>query len=300
MKAIQARLSKLLIPKKVLSCPLLVELWKIMYDEGRDNFICMIGNKGKGKSITAAIIALMLDPTFFANLEKQTVTSLADFAELIVDENNMHKVLILDESGLSKSASAMKWYEKDLQALRDILQVDRIRCQTKIMVAPRSHFIAKFARDLFNFMIEVIDKKKSAGYVTIKVTNYEVGQINDKVYQKFLVDAAGNRYRLFRVWKPSEDLIKRYAVHINVCKNDIMQQKIEEIRARADGNGITTEEKEANATEMLVTRIVEMFQTGEIKKLTMATVANKLGLTYSKASPLAQIARERLKDMGLL
>lgn len=294
------------IPVEIKHSTFLVQLWRNMHIMGLDNFICIYGRKGTGKSLWCALnTALCLDPGFTEeeNLEKQIVYDLLDFGELIVDPENKHKVLILDESGLSDSASAMKWWEKDLQALRDILQVDRIRNQTKIMIAPRFRFVAKFARDLFNFMIETKSINKQRGFCKARVMEYEVAQVTGVEYKKFIKTSSGDKIHQTRFWKPPKKYMDRYNKHSFPYKDGIMEKRIHEMRARnqereyKELDGMDKEARVVDQESQLAQRVIEMFRKGELSGnhkrsfFNVDEVATHLGVTYPTARRVMGRAR---------
>lgn len=230
------------MPLYIRNSLVLSDMWLNTFVRGVDNFVCVSGRKGKGKSISVGLnTGLALDPKFKHEMDKFVLTDIVEFAERIVDPKNKRRVIILDESGLSESASSMKWWEKDLQALRDILQVDRIRHQTKIMIGPRFKFVAKFARDLFNYIIDVEEKNVGTGYVLAKVYNYEIGQLDDKIYKKFLIShTSSDKAKKTMFWKPPQKYIDMYEQIINPHKNDIMQRRMDEMKRRKEAKELNT------------------------------------------------------------
>jgi len=294
------------IPDGIRDSTLLTELWRNSHVLGRDNFICVTGRKGTGKSLWVSMgLGLKLDPHYIEELEKQTVYDLVEFAKLIADAKNKHRVLILDESGLSDSASSMRWWEKNLQALRDILQVDRIRNQTKIMIAPRFKFVAKFARDLFNYIIDVRKINKTAGYCEAKVMSYEVGQSNDVEYKKYLRTKTGDKIQFYRFWQPPQRFMKRYNDHSLPYKDDIMQKRLEEMIERSGENDevMSRDEKIVNYETQLAQRLVEMFRDGTVKTGKKKTfdkdeVAVRLTITHALANKVMGRAKVMLREQG--
>lgn len=171
------------------------------------------GRHRSGKSVSAIMIAIMFDKTFWRNFESRIVHTPEQVLEQfeIIADNDIHGAcVIIDEAGASLAGS--DWYEKVQKSILKTVQIFGRYNPCIFMVSPVKELISGGMRKMFHsyFKIDRYDNERS--YITPYETYYS-GIRGKYMNKKPQLTILGQKITLSRIaiTKPPEEILTRYA-----------------------------------------------------------------------------------------
>lgn len=189
------------------------------------------GRHRSGKSLTACMIAYLIDPTFWDNMESRIVHSPAEFmaaVERIKRDNIKGAVIIVDEAGVSMSSS--DWYEKMLKTVTKVVQFFGYLYVIVFFVAPTKDFVDSRLRKMFHAYYKV--DRPSNFYNTVKIYSLKYNSMLNKWFYKHpIVEVGGERITVqqFRFPCPPSWMIERYENMAVLHKDSMLREMTQSI-----------------------------------------------------------------------
>lgn len=214
-----------LVTDSEIRSPFYKKIHEIIHVKNNNIIILIDGPTGVGKSYLALRIAEKVDPTFTREtLKDRLVNKPEKFAELITNENKIHKgnAIILDEAGTAMAAS--DWQSVNARAMHKIMQVFRYKNLVTIITVPHIGFITKGARHMLDYKISVkkIDRVRNQSQVMMSQP-----YVNLKGEVKFKrINLYGYVSDIYTFNKPSRKLWFEYERLAKVIKDEILDEEL--------------------------------------------------------------------------
>lgn len=185
------------------------------YDQ--DISLLIVGNKGRGKSLTALSmsyytaceIASRLGGkwTDYFNPDTNMAVILETEANSVMSIQKKYQVKNYDDIGIGWGAR--NWQDSDNKNKNDVFQINRTDSTLQIFSVPNQFLLDKVPRSLVSHYAEMAQQFFEHGFTTIKMFEPETLFREGKIVQPYL-NTDRTKYVLFRVPKPPDDLVAYY------------------------------------------------------------------------------------------
>ena len=243
--------------------PFIRVLYNVIFGTDSDMSIAIVGGKGKGKSITALIIGIMLMWDKFRM--SRIIYSKEQFRDLVT-KSRRGEVIILDETGTQKGVSSLDWFSPESKDVVDLVQVCRTKHLVIIFNSPRSKFINNRIRDMFNCTIEMIHADAKKGYSIGKpMMTHVLGNSKSNDIFEYLIRfyVKGKKYVLEKIKfpKPPDTLIDLYYKR----RKEFTDSLYKEMKKGKESKSKSKKKEQVDRTDKLVKFIIDKVKNNELK-----------------------------------
>lgn len=197
------------------------EIIKSRLDKGEAPLIVVVGGTGKGKSMTALIIAQHFLARYFNkdfDFENNMFFDVLDLSEKL--QNTSQGVIYLEEAGVSLNAD--EWASDFNKVYNRIQQTQRFRNNLYILVLPHVRFLAKAHRYFITLMIKKTNKKTAVVYGV----NVDEADLEGKYVRRSTIEYLTN------IPLPSEETIKQFEKHDHKNKQKMLEDWTKDLKRR--------------------------------------------------------------------
>jgi len=196
--------------------------------EDRFNFIGMVaGRPQAGKSMDTGTVGMLLDPTFFDNLEKRVVYSAKGFMDAllcVVRERKRGRFIMWDEAGVGMPARS--WYDVSNKAISYAVQVAGVYGSIIFLVTQDLTYIDSQPRKLINSFFDVTRANRK--YSVMRPYTIAVDRKTGKMYFNCPRIMTADRQCIklskgIKVMLPPKEFRKRYLDHSKPFKQRITE-----------------------------------------------------------------------------
>ena len=185
------------------------------YDQ--DISLLIVGNKGRGKSLTALSMSYYTACeiaeriggkwTDYFNPDTNMAVILETEANKVMGIQKKYQVKDYDDIGIGWGAR--DWQDKDNKNKNDVFQINRTDSTLQIFSVPNQFLLDKVPRSLVSHYAEMAQQFFEHGFTTIKMFEPETLFREGKIIQPYL-NTDRTKYVLFRIPKPPDDLVSYY------------------------------------------------------------------------------------------
>lgn len=185
------------------------------YDQ--DISLLIVGNKGRGKSLTALSMSYYTACeiasriggkwTDYFNPDTNMAVILETEANNVMSIQKKFQVKNYDDIGIGWGAR--NWQDADNKNKNDVFQINRTDSTLQIFSVPNQFLLDKVPRSLVSHYAEMAQQFFEHGFTTIKMFEPETLFREGKIIQPYL-NTDRTKYVLFRIPKPPEDLVSYY------------------------------------------------------------------------------------------
>lgn len=185
------------------------------YDQ--DISLLIVGNKGRGKSLTALSMSYYTACEIaeriggkwmdYFNPDTNMAVILESEANKVMGIQKKYQVKDYDDIGIGWGAR--DWQDKDNKNKNDVFQINRTDSTLQIFSVPNQFLLDKVPRSLVSHYAEMAQQFFEHGFTTIKMFEPETLFREGKIIQPYL-NTDRTKYVLFRIPKPPEDLVSYY------------------------------------------------------------------------------------------
>lgn len=239
--------------------------------------MCITGDPGEGKSLTACKIGEKLDPTF--SIDKVAYTG-RQFMNIVGNVKRVGEVVVWDEAGVG--LASREWHSASNKAINYVIQTFRKDHACVIFVTPDLSFIDVQARKLLRCYTEARRYRKEPVQLWIYKTSV-ARRTGDIYYPHPIYKVNGVRQKLFyaRISMPSPELVKAYETKANKWKEKLK---------RSVGKTMDTFDQKADVGETIFDLINKVANSREEyskdDKLNIYIIQTKLGISRHKAEQI--------------
>lgn len=185
------------------------------YDQ--DISLLIVGNKGRGKSLTALSMSYYTACeiasriggkwTDYFNPDTNMAVILENEANNVMSIQKKYQVKNYDDIGIGWGAR--NWQDTDNKNKNDVFQINRTDSTLQIFSVPNQFLLDKVPRSLVSHYAEMAQQFFEHGFTTIKMFEPETLFREGKIIQPYL-NTDRTKYVLFRIPKPPDDLVSYY------------------------------------------------------------------------------------------
>lgn len=185
------------------------------YDQ--DISLLLVGNKGRGKSLSALSISYYTAHeiasriggkwTDYFNPDTNMAIILEDEANSVMAIQEKYQVKNYDDIGIGWGAR--NWQGEDNKNKNDVFQINRTDSTLQVFTVPNQFLLDKVPRSLVSHYGEMAQQFFQHGFTTMKLFEPETLFREGKIIQPYL-NVDRTKYVLFRIPKPPEDLVAYY------------------------------------------------------------------------------------------
>lgn len=185
------------------------------YDQ--DISLLLVGNKGRGKSITGLSLSFYAAHelaermggiwTDYFNPDTNMAVILESEANSVMAIQEKWQIKDYDDIGIGWGAR--NWQDQDNKDKNDVFQINRTDSCIQIFSVPNQFLLDKVPRSLVSHYGEMAQQFFPHGFTTMKMFEPETLFREGKIIQPYL-NVDRTKYVLFRIPKPPDDLIEYY------------------------------------------------------------------------------------------
>lgn len=207
------------------------KVWKACNVDNEHFMGAIVGREGSGKSLTAAKICEVADPSFNADrVMFEPKAFLERLQKWKAAGETTGKMVLADEAGVGLGVRT--WYQKDQILFNQVLQVIRDENMGIIFTLPRLTELDSQARGRLHAFLEMTDKDPGE-WAEFKWLNWDpTRDERDKIYRHYPeLNIGGYKRKLkrLRIGPPSDEFIRNYEARKADFQDGLYQDAIDEM-----------------------------------------------------------------------